>query len=774
MFPLTVKNAPTKVALAALIVLSISPLVAETRSLRLVSAPDLINADVEYNAARCFDMDEDDPSYAARRQVIWDARATAGQRLVPGYPEAHSDPPHPHDVNQDGVLSIQEGYRGGMQDMLEHIAAEQPDAFLASGDLIDGEWATQPGKLFTSSTLPVRKQHIRDQGDIYYDAYINNFSDAGFNGPILAVIGDHEIGDNNWGPDKAQLVQTFIDVYQEKLQLPTSTTGGAYVDTPTGRDGRWWAKKMANVLLMGIETFDVRYDSNGDISAIVPDSYGSKRTLIPQEQLDWIEATLITANADPEIDHIIVMGHSPFDVSGVRTASSSNLRIGGGTSSDLWQIFEEQNVDLYLAGEVHAVSGFKENGVTQIVTSGNQFSAAASNYLVIDVYSDRLLLTLKEAHKFVLGNRSDSGDPINDDNSKTAGWRSRHGYRVVGSATLYTGGSTPVLVNQTGQLDSFVVDNDEPSDPLTIPPLVISPEAEPDSFDSPLARPEKVGRVASAGLGVESGAYRPHPGVAMTIQPACDSVLVVTLSTRWGTEFAPDPVLVDGEFFSLTRLVHNKAGNATTAVYAVELGDVESEQNVSVGGTLWRSDNSEPRTQLHMLSAVQLEGATLAGADTSSSQGTTSPLSHSFVGKDQGSFLVLAGAYNEDGVNVQLSAGVDESRTSGSYFGGSGPFDGSTTGTFSWGSGDSPRGASLAAATINPIPKLQLEPEVDGSGVSLSWHSATGSSTVVEVSTDLKEWNPSVDPPVLSGENYFLSLPFVPGNTRTFYRIRTE
>lgn len=32
---------------------------------------------------------------------------------------------HKHNLNKDGIPRIQEGYRGGMEDMLDHIAADQ-------------------------------------------------------------------------------------------------------------------------------------------------------------------------------------------------------------------------------------------------------------------------------------------------------------------------------------------------------------------------------------------------------------------------------------------------------------------------------------------------------------------------------------------------------------------------------------------------------------------------------------------------------------------------
>jgi len=758
--------------LTGLLVLSGTLASAETRSLRLVSAPDLINADVEHNAPRCFDMDEDDPDYAARKQVIIDARTLARQSK----PQVRIIPEHPHDVNNDGILSIQEGYRGGMQDMLEAIAAERPDAFLAAGDLVDGEWATQAGKANSNSSLAVKQQHIRDQGDIYYDAYFQNFADAGFDGPIFAVIGDHEIGDNNWDSAKIALVPTFIDVYQQKFQLPTTIAGdGAYVDTPFNRFGRWWAKKLENVLLVGIETFDVRYNGAGEISAILTDSYNSstKRILIPQDHLDWIDATLATANADPDIDHIIVMGHSPVDTGNVRVASSSSLLIGGGTSSALWQIFENRNVDLYLAGEVHAVSGYKHNGVTQLVTAGNQFSSAESNYLIIDVYSDRILLTLKEAFKTVNGQREDAGDPINDDNSKSSEWRARHPYRVVATATLYKGGAQPALVEETGQFLSFINDTDDSSDPISIPSLTIDPDPVPEPVTSTLPSTTGLERLSVASLSSNTGT---HPGVAMTLKPARNSVVLFAAANQWGNEFSVEPIVVNGRQYELQPLASSRAANLTTFIYGAEIGHLNEETNITLGASLTTG-------RQHASYAVQLGNATLAGFGSHTQRadsGSDKPVIASFSGFDTGTFVLTIAGCNSQFEGLVIDSGLADlgaaavTTRNGLYQGGSGFFDNSTTTEASWNSVSNFKGAGLASVAINAVPDLSLQASAQAGTLTASWHSATGPNTLLEVSTDLSVWQPAPGSPSLKGTDYEIEVQLLPGESRSFYRLNLD
>ena len=53
-------------------------------------------------------------------------------------------------------------------------------------------------------------------------------------------------------------------------------------------------------------------------------------------------------------------------------------------------------VDLYLCGEVHAITCTERDGVQQVAHGGLIGYNTRTNYLVVDVYEDRLELTLKE------------------------------------------------------------------------------------------------------------------------------------------------------------------------------------------------------------------------------------------------------------------------------------------------------------------------------------------------------------------------------------------
>ena len=96
-----------------------------------------------------------------------------------------------------------------------------------------------------------------------------------------------------------------------------------------------------------------------------------------------------------EVDHIIVMGHAPC-LGPVRMWSSSGLMVIGGRESQFWQTMKRHQVTLYLCGEVHAITCTERDGVQQIAHGGLIGYNTRTNYLVVDVYPDRLDLTIKE------------------------------------------------------------------------------------------------------------------------------------------------------------------------------------------------------------------------------------------------------------------------------------------------------------------------------------------------------------------------------------------
>jgi hypothetical protein len=110
------------------------------------------------------------------------------------------------------------------------------------------------------------------------------------------------------------------------------------------------------------------------------------------EQLEWLRDVLTD---NPGVEHVVVMGHTPI-LGPVAKESSSGLMLEGGRESPLWQTLKEHRVDLYLCGEVHAITCTESDGVLQIAHGGLFGYNPKVNYLVATVWPDQIELELKE------------------------------------------------------------------------------------------------------------------------------------------------------------------------------------------------------------------------------------------------------------------------------------------------------------------------------------------------------------------------------------------
>lgn len=441
--------------LAAMLCASIQPSDARAQPpiVKFVSVPDFINMDLQFDDPRLFNL-----TNARKAQLV--AEITAGG------PQANINP----NVG-NFVGTVENGYYGASQVLLEAIASENADFFTVSGDMLYTRWpkGSQLGGDVTQDA-----NHIRAQADIYYDDWIETVEAyVGFTlDDVYTIVGDHEIGDNDWGANKRPLIPYYREVYVDKLGNETTVAGGAYVNAPAGFEGRTYAVQRDNLLLVGIDQFETftaggTYTNNGSqIASVKVDVTGT--------QLAWLESTLAQADNDPTIDHVVVMGHAP--IAGrdtVKVGHSSGLKNATGENGPLWQTLANHDVALYLPGEVHDISMQFADDVLQVITGTNIFQpsdasgatnigfnlstprTSEQNYLVVDVYAERIDLTIKQIETKIWGNRGAGFDPLNDDPYKNREARvaietADAGFQVVGTLTIDNSGGSPVYTNRTG------------------------------------------------------------------------------------------------------------------------------------------------------------------------------------------------------------------------------------------------------------------------------------------------------------------------------------
>lgn len=438
---------------------------AEQPIVKFVSVPDFINMDFQLDDPRLMNL-----TAARQAQLVAEIAANGPQQQI-----------NPNVGNFIGT--VENGYYGASQVLLEAIAAENADFFTVSGDLNYTRWPK--GADLDESWAA---QHIRDQADIYYDGWIKNVENhAGFTmADVYTIVGDHEVGDNDWNNSgNNAFKRALIPVYRQEyvnwagnetntgaVHPITNPRGGAYVNAPAGFEGRTYAVQRGNVLIVGLDQFETF--TAGGAYTNVGSQMASVKVDVTGAQLSWLDATLTQADADPTIDHIVVMAHAPIaapDYVKVQ-ATSSGLRNATAEHGALWQTLVEHNVTMYMPGEVHAVSMQMADDLLQVVTGTNVFQPpdfgvnnigfnlnapidGEQNYMVVEAYEDRIDLTIKSIETKIWGNRGAQYDPLNDDPYKNREARvaietAEAGFEVVGTLTIDTSSGSPVYRNRSG------------------------------------------------------------------------------------------------------------------------------------------------------------------------------------------------------------------------------------------------------------------------------------------------------------------------------------
>lgn len=293
------------------------------------------------------------------------------------------------------VNSTNAAHEAAIAKALDAIVAEDPDLVMVAGDLVNGHWYLDASDVKVFGPVGTRAQKIAaidKAADVYYGVWKQRFADRGI--PVLAAVGDHDIGDNNWAAstDKAFLVSNYKEAWARHFTLDENGNP-LFESRPEGTpyEHTAYAVRHNNVLIVTVDVF--RQDSP---TQTIDSKTGSVRTEVVGDQLAWLDSVLASAATDPEIDHVIVQGHVPVLLP-VRVQNSSGMTMPGAEASAFWQALERNHVDLYFAGEVHDMSTNNVGGVEQVVHGGIMGYAPSVNYLVGHVYRDRIELELKRA-----------------------------------------------------------------------------------------------------------------------------------------------------------------------------------------------------------------------------------------------------------------------------------------------------------------------------------------------------------------------------------------
>ena len=278
--------------------------------------------------------------------------------------------------------SVNPAYQRALDTVLDDWASLAPDAVLVAGDLVDGWWGTDAegsGNFGPVDTAAERRRALARAAATYYPQWLERFRSRGLT--VLPAMGDHEYGDDPWGRTKGSLARSFERAYRRHLGRLPEQGLTAPVSRPPGihHDSAYAVRPSPDVQLVTLNVFDIAADRH--------------RIRVDDAQMRWLRQVLAKAKRDG-VRWTIVQGHTPI-LWPVRVRGSSGLHYEGGRSSQLWKTFRKYDVDLYLAGEVHDVTATEADGITQ-VTHGGAFQFGLTNYLVLDINDDYAYLTLRD------------------------------------------------------------------------------------------------------------------------------------------------------------------------------------------------------------------------------------------------------------------------------------------------------------------------------------------------------------------------------------------
>ena len=312
----------------------------------------------------------------------------------------------------------QEGWEDALGFILDSMKKESPAFVMVAGDLVMGHWGTG-------------KKEIDEWAEKYYPPWVSRFKDHGLK--VYAALGDHEVGDNPWRGKKATAVPFYKDAFRRHLGMP--------LNGPEHMQGTAFYWRHRNALFVSVDVFEKAPGRQGGISAQVTG-----------RQLAWLKEVL--EKNRPLVDHIIVMGHTPV-LRPVRKFSSSGMLLEKGRSSDFWKTMVEHQVDLYLCGEVHAVTCTRLSGIQQVAHGGLIGRTSKPNYLLVTVQKDRLSLELKEIDlvngKGMLWQKNKSRGPFKT--IAITGARKKRGFSSIGTVQIVKKGGGKSFESITGFFD---------------------------------------------------------------------------------------------------------------------------------------------------------------------------------------------------------------------------------------------------------------------------------------------------------------------------------
>jgi hypothetical protein len=181
------------------------------------------------------------------------------------------------------------------------------------------------------------------------DPHFSKFPQAGI--PLVAMPGNHEM---LFKADEGELPwRGAIDTWQKVM---SGLVPNAKLNRVSGPDSLWQR-----------QTYSFRH-LNSHFIVLNTDTW-NEDSLIGTFPIDWVEADLMQARADSNVEHIFVLSHKPVVVNPKKEADDT---VNDSLGSALWKLLEKYEVEAMLSAHSHQYQRLQPNqGKTQQVIAGN-------------------------------------------------------------------------------------------------------------------------------------------------------------------------------------------------------------------------------------------------------------------------------------------------------------------------------------------------------------------------------------------------------------------
>jgi len=167
--------------------------------------------------------------------------------------------------------------------------------------------------------------------ELSWDLFFDQMTLAMTQVPYMAAPGNHE---ENCGSSICDVYANNFTVYNNRFRMPYEESGAT--------SNMWFSFNYANVHFVSIST-----ETDFPNCPYPDDTFG--------DQITWLKNDLQQANANEDVDWIIVTGHQPIYCS--VSSKSTVFGVPKGDTRNVQQAFEEifhdYKVDLYIDGHVH-------------------------------------------------------------------------------------------------------------------------------------------------------------------------------------------------------------------------------------------------------------------------------------------------------------------------------------------------------------------------------------------------------------------------------------